>query len=196
MFNPGRGYKNEFRIIAGQWRRRRFKFSPLPGIRPSPDRVRETLFNWLMHRIGGARCLDLFAGSGALGLEALSRGAASVLFVDQQHQVVDTLRTHLTILKAANGRVLQSEALSFLNTPRQPFDIVFLDPPFESPLLVEASAILERNGWLAPQARVYMEYPLDSAPQLPASWTMIRESHAGRVGFGLASHVAAELAWD
>ncbi len=194
MFNPGRGYKNEFRIIAGQWRRRRLKFPPLPGIRPSPDRVRETLFNWLMHRIAGARCLDLFAGSGALGLEALSRGAASVLFIDQERQVVDALRTHLETLNAANGEVLHSDALAFLHAPQQVFDIVFLDPPFASPLLAEAAQALEEYGWLAPQAQVYMEYPKGTLPLLPATWEMIREGHAGRVAFGLAREAPAELA--
>jgi 16S rRNA (guanine966-N2)-methyltransferase len=196
MFNPGRGYKNEFRIIAGQWRRRRLKFPPAPGIRPSPDRVRETLFNWLMHSITGARCLDLFAGSGALGLEALSRGASNVLFIDQERQVVDALRTHLDTLKADNGEVMQSEALAFLRTPRQVFDIVFLDPPFESPLLEEAARNLEQYGWLAPKAQVYMEYPTGTVPLLPVSWEMIREGYAGRVGFGLARQVSAKLAQD
>jgi 16S rRNA (guanine966-N2)-methyltransferase len=194
MFNPGRGYKNEFRIIAGQWRRRRLKFPPLSGIRPSPDRVRETLFNWLMHQIAGARCLDLFAGSGALGLEALSRGAASVLFIDQERQVLDSLRTHLETLHASNGEVLQAEALIFLRAPRQVFDIVFLDPPFASSLLVEAARNLDQYGWLAPQASVYMEYPKGTTPLLPATWEMLREGHAGRVGFGLARCAPAKLA--
>jgi len=196
MFNPGRGYKNEFRIIAGQWRRRRLKFPALPGIRPSPDRVRETLFNWLMNRIAGARCLDLFAGSGALGLEALSRGAASGVFIDQERQVVEALRAHLESLHAANGEVLQSEALAFLRGPRQAFDIVFLDPPFASPLLAEAASALEQHGWLAPQAHIYTEYPADFAPQLPDTWEVIREGHAGRVGFALARRTTTKLAQD
>src|SRR6202167_2361736 len=101
--NPGRGYRDEFRIIAGQWRRRKLHFPPLPGIRPSPDRVRETLFNWLQDRIEGSSCLDLFAGSGALGLEALSRGAAQVLFVDQERKAVDAIRGRLGLLKADGG---------------------------------------------------------------------------------------------
>ncbi len=196
MFNPGRGYKNEFRIIAGQWRRRRLKFPALPGIRPSPDRVRETLFNWLMNRITGAGCLDLFAGSGALGLEALSRGAASVVFIDQERQVVEALRAHLESLHAANGEVLQSEALAFLRGPRRAFDIVFLDPPFTSSLLAEAASVLEQHGWLAPQAHIYTEYPAGFAPQLPDTWEVIRESHAGRVGFALARCTTTKLAQD
>ncbi len=195
MFNPGRGYRNEFRIIAGQWRRRRLKFPDLPGIRPSPDRVRETLFNWLQQELGGARCLDLFAGSGALGLEALSRSAASVLFVDRERQVVEALRTHLDLLHAPNGVALQSDALAYLRGPAQAFDIVFLDPPFASPqLLAESATALETGGWLASQACIYMEYPLGSKTVLPEAWELIREGHAGRVGFALARRKAAKLA--
>ncbi|MGA9852272.1 MAG: 16S rRNA (guanine(966)-N(2))-methyltransferase RsmD [Gammaproteobacteria bacterium] len=196
MFNPGRGYRNEFRIIAGQWRRRRFKFPDLPGIRPSPDRVRETLFNWLMNRLPETNCLDLFAGSGALGLEALSRGAAGVLFVDRERRVVEALRTHLELLQATGGDVLQSDALAFLRGPAQPFDIVFLDPPFASPLLAESAAALEQGGWLAPEAHIYMEYPLGAQTVLPDAWELISESHAGRVGFALARRTTAELAAD
>jgi len=121
-----------------------------------------------------------------LGLEALSRGAASVLFVDHERQVVETLRTHLESLRAVNGEVLQSEALAFLRSPVRAFDIVFLDPPFASSLLSEAAGALDRLGWLAPQAHIYVEYPRGCLPELPADWEMIRESHAGRVAFGLA----------
>ena len=194
MFNPGRGYRNEFRIIAGLWRRRRLRFPDLPGIRPSLDRVRETLFNWLRNRLPGARCLDLFAGSGALGLEALSRGVASVLFVDRERQVIEALRAHLKLLQATGGEVLQSDALTFLCGTAQPFDIVFLDPPFVSTLLLESTAALEQAGWLAPHAYIYMEYPHNSSPLLPDNWQMIRASHAGRVGFGLAERGVTKLA--
>ena len=194
MFNPGRGYKNEFRIIAGKWRRRRIRFPGNPGIRPSPDRVRETLFNWLMPHISGARCLDLFAGSGALGLEALSRGAERVLFVEQEHRSADALRGHLQLLQAANAEVLQADAVAFLRAPpRDTFDIVFLDPPFDSPLLAQTVDCLSRPGWLAPKALVYMEFPLGRVPQLPSAWTLYREGHAGRVGFALARYPAADL---
>lgn len=194
MFHPGRGYRNEFRIIAGRWRRRRLKFPDLPGIRPSPDRVRETLFNWLMHVVPGARCLDLFAGSGALGLEALSRGAQQVTFVDRERQVAEALRAHLELLHALHGEVLQADALAFLRGPSRLFDIVFLDPPFSSSLLVESITVLHQGDWLAPQAHLYMEYSLGCAPALPAAWEMRREGHAGRVGFALARCAAAKLA--
>ena len=194
MFNPGRGYKNEFRIIAGKWRRRRIRFPGIPGIRPSPDRVRETLFNWLMPQITGASCLDLFAGSGALGLEALSRDAARVLFIEKERQSADALRGHLQALQAANAEVLQSDALAFLRTPpRDAFNIAFMDPPFDSPLLAQAADLLSRPGWLTPKALVYMEFPMGRVPQLPSAWTRYREGHAGRVGFLLAKQSAGDL---
>ena len=182
--NPGRGYRNEFRIIAGQWRRRKLKFPPLPGIRPSPDRVRETLFNWLREHVEGARCLDLFAGSGALGLEALSRGAAQVAFVDRERQAVEALRAHLVSLHAEGGEVFLSDALAWLGSAPKPFDLVFLDPPFDSELLPPVLDALGR-GWLKPRALVYMEYSADRVPLLPSPWQVWRESHAGRVGFSL-----------
>lgn len=194
MINPGRGYRNEFRIIAGRWRRRRFQFANLPGIRPSPDRVRETLFNWLMHEVPGARCLDLFAGSGALGLEALSRGAQQVTFVDRDWQVNATLRGHLVSLQAANAEVLQLDALAFLRGPARAFDIVFLDPPFASPLLQESLATLNCDRWLMPGAGIYMEYRLGGAPVLPAGLQVTREAHAGRVGFALVRCASVQLA--
>ncbi|MBU6469666.1 MAG: 16S rRNA (guanine(966)-N(2))-methyltransferase RsmD [Gammaproteobacteria bacterium] len=194
MFNPGRGYRNQFRIIGGQWRRRRLGFPDLPGIRPSPDRVRETLFNWLRDVVPGALCLDLFAGSGALGLEALSRGAASVLFVDREPRVIEALRAHRDALHATGSELLRSDALAFLQGRAQEFDIVFLDPPFDSPLLASSAVALEQGGWLAERAHVYMEYPHGACPALPTGWEFIRESRAGRVGFGLVRRGRAPLA--
>lgn len=194
MFNPGRGYRNQFRIIGGQWRRRRLGFPNLPGIRPSPDRVRETLFNWLRDVLPGAHCLDLFAGSGALGLEARSRGAAAVLFVDREPQVTETLRAHLAALHATSCEVLRSDALAFLQGRAQEFDIVFLDPPFDSPLLASSAVALEKGGWLAERAHVYMEYPHGARLVLPVGWELIRESRAGRVGFALVRRSGAPLA--
>jgi 16S rRNA (guanine966-N2)-methyltransferase len=183
--NPGRGYRNEFRIIAGEWRRRRLHFPPLPGIRPSPDRVRETLFNWLRERIEGARCLDLFAGSGALGLEALSRGAAAVTFVDRERVAAAALREHLVSLGARGGEVVEADALVWLQRVPQPYDLVFLDPPFDSELGTEAAALLDTRGWLKPGALVYLEHAAERVPATPTHWTPWRESRAGRVGFRL-----------
>lgn len=187
MQNQGRGYRNEFRIISGEWRRRRFSFPALPGIRPSPDRVRETLFNWLQERTAGARCLDLFTGSGALGLEALSRGAASCVFVDQERVALDALRSHLDALHVSTAELVQSDAIAFLTGKPRKFDLVFLDPPYASDLLERALALLSSGEWLAPGARVYLEYAAAHRPQIPSGWVMLRESRAGNVGFGLAN---------
>lgn len=187
MRNPGRGYRNEFRIIGGEGRRRRLGFAALPDIRPSPDRVRETLFNWLQGRIEGARCLDLFAGSGALGLEALSRGAADCVFVDQERAVVEMLQAHLASLRAHDTQLVLSDAIDYLNGAGDRFDLVFLDPPFASKLLRQALDVLANRALLAPRARVYIEYAAGQAPALPVGWRMLREARAGNVGFGLVT---------
>jgi len=178
----------QFRIIGGRWRGRRLAFAPLAGVRPTGDRVRETLFNWLQPVIGGARCLDLFAGSGALGLEALSRGAAEVLFVDRQPELVRAIENHLITLDAAGGQCVCTDAGRFLHGPVKAFDVVFLDPPFgdvDWPRLLEE---LSSKGWLKGGARVYME---DSAttgrPALPGGWVLLRSAKAGNVGYHLAS---------
>lgn len=186
MHNSGRGYRNEFRIIAGEWRSRRFRFPDLPGIRPSPDRVRETLFNWLRNRVPGARCLDLFAGSGALGLEALSRGAAAVVFVDRETRVIKAIQEHLALLESTHGQTWQGDAFGFLRGTPQPFDVVFLDPPFDSPFLAQAVQALAQPGWLASGARIYMEYGMHGEPRLPDNWELIRQGRAGQVRFALA----------
>jgi 16S rRNA (guanine966-N2)-methyltransferase len=184
--NPGRGYREEFRIIGGEWRSRKLSFPPLPGIRPSPDRVRETLFNWLRDRIEGARCLDLFAGSGALGLEALSRGAAHVTFLDKERAVTQAIQGHLELLKAEGGELVQADAFTWLSREPKPFELVFLDPPFDADLVPEACARLAQ-GWLKPGAWVYVEHAAERVPALPEGWQILKQSHAGRVGFRLVT---------
>ena len=152
------GSRNSVRIIGGGWRGRRVNFPDLPGLRPTPDRVRETLFNWLQHDIGGARCLDLFAGSGALGLEALSRGAREVVFVEQAVAAARGLQEQLKRLGgAAMGQVLEMGATRFLRTPGAPFDIVFLDPPFGRDALAEYVPMLDTGNWLKVGGLVYLE---------------------------------------
>lgn len=176
---------NQLRIIGGTWRSRRVGFPDVEGLRPSPDRVRETLFNWLAPIITGSRCLDLYAGSGALGLEALSRGAAEAVFVDTDRRVVQQLEQNLKLLGASGARVVQSEALSYLQRPPQPFDVVFLDPPFRNNLL---PACLERlaAGWLAPAARVYVESEAElGEPAVPPGWELLRSKQAGQVRYSL-----------
>jgi 16S rRNA (guanine966-N2)-methyltransferase len=178
----------QLRIIGGAWRGRRFRFPAAAEIRPTPDRVRETLFNWLGSRVSGARCLDLFAGSGALGLEALSRGAAGVTFVERDSGAAGELASRLTEWGASGARVERGDALQFLlsTAPAQPFDIVFLDPPFAAGLLQSAAERLERGRWLAAAAHVYVECAArDGLPPLPTPWTLVREKQAGEVGYHL-----------
>jgi 16S rRNA (guanine966-N2)-methyltransferase len=177
---------NKLRIIGGRWRGVRIAFPSAPTLRPSPDRVRETLFNWLQHDVAGSRCLDLFAGSGALGIEALSRGAAHVAFVDADPQVGRHLRATLHKLRvAAEASVHTGDALKYLDGVAQLFDIVFLDPPFQSSLLPKAIGRLT-GGWLAPKAYIYLECPAQTAlPELPAGWSVHRSKRAGQVGYHL-----------
>jgi 16S rRNA (guanine966-N2)-methyltransferase len=187
----GAGAAYRLRIIGGRWRGTRIEFPRVEAIRPSPDRVRETLFNWLQSWIAGANCLDLFAGSGALGLEALSRGAAHVTFVDREPRVGRHLTQTLERLKSSDADVHIGDALSFLaRAPRQ-YDIVFLDPPFASDLLQQACARLGA-GWVAPGAHIYLENPADQAlPPLPAGWSVHRTKQAGQVGYHLLRNDAA-----
>ena len=176
------GQRNRFRIIAGQWRRRVLSFPPLPGLRPTPDRVRETLFNWLAPRVPGARCLDLFAGSGALGLEALSRAAASCVFVDQSRHALHAIAGHLGALGCQDGRVVQADVAAFLRGPALACDLVFADPQFAEDWSGELCTLLHRGGWLAPGARVYLEVPAARGkPVLPAGWRLLRSTRAGEV---------------
>ncbi|MDF3933043.1 16S rRNA (guanine(966)-N(2))-methyltransferase RsmD [Pseudomonas citronellolis] len=181
------GGQGQLRIIGGEWRSRRFAFPDGPGLRPTPDRVRETLFNWLAAYVPGARVLDLFAGSGALFLEALSRGASSGLALDLNREAVAALRGHLATLKCENGEVQLQDALAYLSTPATtPVDLVFLDPPFHQDLLQNACQLLESNGWLATDAWVYTES--ETAPSsldLPPNWRLHREKQAGNVHYAL-----------
>ena len=177
----------QLRIIAGQWRGRRWRFPP-GEIRPTGDRVRETLFNWLQGRISGRRCLDLYAGAGALGLEALSRGAAHCVFVDRDRQVIDSLRRLLVEWQAPAmaAQCLQTEAVRFLAGTVQPFDVVFLDPPFMAGALEASIAQLESRGWLHSGSHIYLEHPRSAPlPPLPASWKALRSGTAGAVGYDL-----------
>lgn len=179
---------NHLRIIGGRWRSRRLAFPDVPGLRPTPDRVRETVFNWLQPVIAGAHCLDLFAGSGALGFEAASRGAGEVVLVDREHKVVERLRENARLLGATGVQVVQADALRYLNErPAQPFDIVFLDPPFGHNVLAPVCRKLEANGWLRDQARIYMEAEKTLDVQdIPANWRIVRSKAAGQVGYHLA----------
>jgi 16S rRNA (guanine966-N2)-methyltransferase len=183
----GSSFPGKLRIIGGRWRGRRLSVPEAEGLRPTPDRVRETLFNWLQPHIAGATCLDLFAGTGALCLEALSRGAARVVMVEKDAHVVECLRQHVVTLQASNANVVQADAVDFLRQTPQPFDIVFLDPPFKSDLIARCAALVETNGWIKRGGLVYIEAPsqVDVLP-LPATWELIRSKKAGQVGYHLA----------
>jgi 16S rRNA (guanine966-N2)-methyltransferase len=182
---PGR---NSVRIIGGIWRGRRVHFPDLPDLRPTPDRVRETLFNWLQHSLQGTRCLDLFAGSGALGLEALSRGAAEVVFVEQFPAAARTLQEQLVRLGGeGKARVMEMGAARFLRTPAKPFDILFLDPPFGKDALAEYIPMLDAGDWLKVGGLVYLENErIAGVPTLPAHWELLKSKLAGEVGYHLA----------
>lgn len=175
------------RIIGGDWRGRKVRFPPVEAIRPTPDRVRETVFNWLQSDIAGSRCLDLYAGSGALGLEALSRGAGRVVFVDVDPAVTRHLAATLREFGSERGEVVRSEAEHYLAGSAEPFDIVFLDPPYAARALPEACRRLDTGGWLRPGGLAYLEDAASAgAPDLPPGWTLLRSKRAGEVGYHLA----------
>ena len=184
---PARGAGSRvLRIIGGVWRGRKLRFPAGADIRPTPDRVRETVFNWLGARVVGARCLDLFAGSGALGLEALSRGAAHVTFVEQDAVAARELRARLADWGAQDATVARADARRFLARQARPYDVVFLDPPFASGLLELAAQSLERDGWLTPGALIYLETGArEGLPPLPQGWAPLEGKRAGEVGYHL-----------
>jgi 16S rRNA (guanine966-N2)-methyltransferase len=173
--------RNRVRIIGGKWRSRLLKFPPAAQLRPTPDRVRETLFNWLGQRLDGLACLDLFAGSGALGFEALSRGASRAVMVEKDRDVARALRENAKALEAEGAEVVQRDSLAYLGDSRDRFDIAFIDAPYASDLALRAMAAIGPR--LIPGARVYVEsaQPLE----LDAAWHMLREDRAGAVRYAL-----------
>jgi 16S rRNA (guanine966-N2)-methyltransferase len=176
----------QVRIIGGSLRGRRVPVPDLPGLRPTPDRVRETLFNWLSPYIAGARVLDLFAGTGALGLEAASRGASEVTLVESQRAAQAALRETLQRLALPKVNLVATDALQFLESGAGRYEVIFLDPPFASGLLAPALAAIQRRGRLAPGGFCYAEQARESPPpELPAGWTLHRSGQAGEVGYHL-----------
>lgn len=186
----------QVRIIGGRWRNTKLPVPLSPGLRPSSDRVRETLFNWLMPRLGGARVLDLFAGSGALGLEAVSRGAAQATLVERDVALSRQLRESVAKLGAQDQiAVVQADALQWLRQPAGALaDIVFIDPPFANGLWEAVIAGLPSH--LAADAWVYVESPADQAPKMPAPWLLHREGGTREVRFALYRRAAATLSPD
>jgi len=184
--------RNQLRIIGGQWRGRKLPFAEVAGLRPTPDRVRETLFNWLAAVIPGARCLDLFAGSGALGLEALSRGASQLVSVDSHPDAIKQLNANLVLLQTTAAEAVKAEVLSYLTGPASSFDIVFLDPPYQADLLPECIERLEQGGWLNSHAWIYLEASSKSGlPPLPSNWSVYRSKTTGEVGYHLVQRVTS-----
>ena len=186
--NRKRG-SNGVRIIAGEWRGRRITVPAGTSVRPTPDRVRETLFNWLAADIVGARCLDLFAGSGVLGLEALSRGARETWLIEQDPVLVRSMEADIERL-GANAKAIQGNVLAVMrNPPPEPFDIVFADPPYDMNL---AEVLGSLPSWVAPEGRVYVERPAETATDPLANLAasvpgagILKCARAGRVTFGL-----------
>nr|KAJ9614874.1 hypothetical protein H2204_014382 [Knufia peltigerae] len=187
------GNDGQVRIIGGRWRNTRLPVPTLPGLRPSSDRVRETLFNWLMPKLGGARVLDLFAGSGALGMEAVSRGAAHATLVERDAQLARNLSAAVAKLQATDQiTVAQADALRWLQAASaQQADLVFVDPPFADGLWQDVLAQLPRH--LAADAWLYLESPASHVPVLPPEWLLHRDGSTREVRFALYRRAAATL---
>lgn len=174
------------RIIGGQWRGRKLTFPAVDGLRPTGDRIRETLFNWLAPFLPGAHCLDLFAGSGALGFEALSRGADEALLLERDPSAAAQLRENLKTLKTTAGEVIQADSIEWLTTaPATPFDVVFVDPPFQQDLWQISIDRLAEGGWLTPDAAVYIESEPDTPIVVPEHWHLHRDKTSGQVRYRL-----------
>jgi 16S rRNA (guanine966-N2)-methyltransferase len=179
------------RIIGGKWRSRNLRFVSVDGLRPTGSRIRETLFNWLAPTIEGARCLDLFTGSGALCFEALSRGADCCLAIEANSQAVSELRHNQAQLTANNLEIVSGDCQKLLergNTAK-PYDIIFLDPPFDMQLHKQVSRLLISGNWLASKAQIYCEFPATEAQDLPLSWRLIKDKIAGNVRYCLFEYV-------
>ena len=180
------------RIVAGNWRSRLLDIADAPGLRPTSERIRETLFNWLAPHIHGARCLDLFAGTGALGLEALSRGAKRAVFVESSPRAVATLNANIEVLNAADATVVDMDAFRYLRqATTDKFDLLFLDPPFADGLIAEVCQLLEKSGVLADKCLIYIEQDRSgTAAALPERWQVLKDKTAGNVRYMLVQRKA------
>jgi 16S rRNA (guanine966-N2)-methyltransferase len=180
---PGR-----LRIVAGKWRSRLLPVVDIDGLRPTSERIRETLFNWLAGEITDSHCLDPFAGTGALAFEAMSRGAASAMLIDNSRRVVESLINSAELLNADNARILCADGLSFMQQKAsRRYDIVFLDPPFAEDIVEDCCRLLQSNGWLTDHAAVYIEQAKGRPqPELPPGWTLVKDNKAGNVRYMLA----------
>lgn len=179
---PNRAKANQLRIIGGQWRSRRIPIADVAGLRPTPDRIRETLFNWLQNVVSGARCLDLFAGSGALGFEALSREAAEVVFVEQDVRAFKQLQANVLTLGATQAHLVQADAFNYLQQATPAFDLIFLDPPFRYALPEKALNLLLERDLFHADAFIYLEHEAEYQLDF-AVWglSVHRQTKAGQV---------------
>ncbi|PVZ70638.1 16S rRNA (guanine(966)-N(2))-methyltransferase RsmD [Pelagibaculum spongiae] len=175
--------QGQLRIIAGRWRGRKLSFPALPGVRPTPDRVRETLFNWLQFQLDNAQCLDLFAGSGALGLEALSRGVANCQFVEASGPMSQALQGHVKTLNCSQAKIATADCLKWLDQPAsQQFDLVMLDPPYHKGFAEPTCQLLQDKGWLTGKSMIYVEVETElGQPVVPVGWQLHRQTSAGQV---------------
>ncbi len=181
------GQKGQVRIIGGDWRGRKLPVLKAEGLRPTSDRVRETLFNWLQFDIAGARCLDVFAGSGALGFEAASRGAKQVVMLELSTANATSLKSNCQLLKADSIVVHQVDSLTWLSrTSEQAYDAIFLDPPFHKDFMQESLNLLFENGYIGDGTTIYLEQENDlNWPQLASGWVCKKEKKTSQVRFGL-----------
>ncbi len=178
--------EGSIRIIAGLWRGRKLPVFNAEGLRPTTDRVKETLFNWIAQDVPHAKCLDLFAGSGGLGFEAASRQAKQVVMLELNTQAHKQLSQNITTLKADSIEAINSDSLSYLEMQGTPFDIVFIDPPFRKGLLEKSLKLLEENNWLAENAMIYIETEKElTLTGVPDNWSLYREKTAGQVSYRL-----------
>lgn len=181
--------QNQLRIIGGKWRGRKLKFPDVEGLRPTPDRVRETLFNWLAPVIQQTICLDLFAGSGALGFEALSRGAQKVVFVDTSYKVIQQLKTNQNLLNCDAAAIIKSNADAFLARQTEKFDIIFLDPPFHQGLIEKTCKEIFQYGALKPDGYIYIEREASLKEiALPTNFNILKERKAGQITYALIQY--------
>ncbi len=180
----------KIRIISGIWRGRKLEFPDKNNLRPTPDRIRETLFNWLMHDISGSTCLDLFAGSGALGFEALSRGAEKVFFVEKDADTLQALKMNVEKCATKNAEIIFSDFLK--NPPKfqaKIFDLIFLDPPYESDLISKAFYWLVENDLLKDHARIYVETKKSENPlTLPSNFQILKNASTASIFYYLCEY--------
>jgi 16S rRNA (guanine966-N2)-methyltransferase len=178
--------QNKLSIIGGNWRSRKISFEDAEGLRPTPARVRETLFNWLQYDILGSRCLDLYAGSGALSFEAASRGAKFVVQVENNHVACRNLKANALTLGAEQIKIVQSEVFRYLANGVETFDVVFIDPPFNLNLAAQTCQWLEDKGWLASHAKIYVETERScKLEMMPENWRLLKQKTAGEVMYHL-----------